>query len=169
MHQKEIVYDRETRDYAMYLDGELVGFARTYHEAEVTLDQLTFDLSSQAASALAAANPSPAPSEPPGNDCPDHGPHTDSGCPKCRSINAGRQVFRHFHRRPRHFVETLRRLDPAIWQPLAEALVAYRGGTLEQTLLCWHLAVSETQHIPSDYRADLAHPILIAADATISM
>jgi hypothetical protein len=43
-YRKEIVYDRETRDYAMYLDGELVGFARTYHEAEVTLDQLVFEL-----------------------------------------------------------------------------------------------------------------------------
>jgi hypothetical protein len=43
-YRKEIVYDRETRDYAMYLDGELVGFARTYHEAEVTLDQLIFEL-----------------------------------------------------------------------------------------------------------------------------
>lgn len=41
---KEICYDRETRDYAMYLDGELIGFARTYHEAEITLDQLVFDL-----------------------------------------------------------------------------------------------------------------------------
>jgi hypothetical protein len=28
----------------MYLDGELVGFARTYHEAEVALDQLVFEL-----------------------------------------------------------------------------------------------------------------------------
>ena len=44
MYRKEIVFDRETRDYAMYLDGELVGFARTYHEAEVTLDQLVFEL-----------------------------------------------------------------------------------------------------------------------------
>lgn len=44
MHRKEIVYDRESLDYAMYLDGELVGFARTYHEAEVTLDQLVFEL-----------------------------------------------------------------------------------------------------------------------------
>ncbi len=42
--RKEIVYDRETRDYAMYLDGELVGFARTYHEGEVTLDHLVFEL-----------------------------------------------------------------------------------------------------------------------------
>jgi hypothetical protein len=31
----------------MYLNGELVGFARTYREAEVTLDQLIFELSSR--------------------------------------------------------------------------------------------------------------------------
>lgn len=44
MYRKTILYDRETRDYAMYLDEELVGFARTYAEAEVTLDQLVFEL-----------------------------------------------------------------------------------------------------------------------------
>lgn len=44
MYQKAIIYDRATRDYAMYLDGELVGFARSYHEAEVTLDQLVSEL-----------------------------------------------------------------------------------------------------------------------------
>lgn len=49
MYRKEIVYDRETHDYAMYLDGELVGFARNYHEAEVTLDQLVFELLTRAA------------------------------------------------------------------------------------------------------------------------
>lgn len=46
MYKKEIVYDPKTRDFAMYLDGELVGFARTYQEAEVTLDQLVFELMS---------------------------------------------------------------------------------------------------------------------------
>ena len=44
MYLKEIVYDRETHDFALYLDGELVGFARTYHDAEVQLDWLVFDL-----------------------------------------------------------------------------------------------------------------------------
>ncbi len=44
MYRKEIVYDCETRDFAMYLDGELVGFARTYQEAEITLDALVFEL-----------------------------------------------------------------------------------------------------------------------------
>lgn len=46
MYRKEICYDRETHDYAMYIDGELVGFARTYHEAEIWLDQLVFELMS---------------------------------------------------------------------------------------------------------------------------
>jgi hypothetical protein len=44
MYEKEIVYDSETRDFAMYLDGDLVGFARTYQEAEVTLDELVYEL-----------------------------------------------------------------------------------------------------------------------------
>lgn len=43
-YQKEIIWDGETRDYAMYLSGELVGFARNHHEAEVTLDQLVYEL-----------------------------------------------------------------------------------------------------------------------------
>ncbi len=46
MYRKEIIYDPETHDFAMYLDDELVGFARTYQEAEVTLDQLVFELMS---------------------------------------------------------------------------------------------------------------------------
>jgi hypothetical protein len=35
-----IVYDPESGDHAMYLDGEVVGFARTRDEATATLDQL---------------------------------------------------------------------------------------------------------------------------------
>ncbi|MEI7644298.1 MAG: hypothetical protein WCJ55_08460 [Chloroflexales bacterium] len=44
MYEKAIIYDPETQDFAMYLDGELVGFARTYQEAEITLDLLVFEL-----------------------------------------------------------------------------------------------------------------------------
>lgn len=44
MYEKAIIYDPETRDFAMYLDGELVGFARTYQEAEVALDELILEL-----------------------------------------------------------------------------------------------------------------------------
>jgi hypothetical protein len=47
--QKDIAYDPETRDFAMYLDSELVGFARTYQEAESTLDELIAELSAQRA------------------------------------------------------------------------------------------------------------------------
>jgi hypothetical protein len=36
--QREIVYDRESHDYALYIDGQIIGFARTYHEGEVILD-----------------------------------------------------------------------------------------------------------------------------------
>ncbi len=44
MYKKKIVYDPETRDFAMFLNEELIGFARTYREAEATLDQLVFEL-----------------------------------------------------------------------------------------------------------------------------
>lgn len=48
---KEIRYDRKSRDYAAYLNGELVGFYGSYHEAEVALDYLASDLLRQAARA----------------------------------------------------------------------------------------------------------------------
>lgn len=43
-YEKEIIFDPETGNYKMLLDGELVGFARNYHEAEIALDQLIFEL-----------------------------------------------------------------------------------------------------------------------------
>ena len=54
-YETRIDYDRETHDYAMRLrdarpdaEWELVGYARNYHEAEVTLTQLVFELESGA-------------------------------------------------------------------------------------------------------------------------
>jgi hypothetical protein len=44
LYVKEIAYDRESRDFAMTLDGQLVGYARTYYEAEVALDNLVHEL-----------------------------------------------------------------------------------------------------------------------------
>jgi X-X-X-Leu-X-X-Gly heptad repeat protein len=41
---KSIVYDPETGDHAMYLDGELIGFARTHQEVQTTLDKLVHEL-----------------------------------------------------------------------------------------------------------------------------
>ena len=42
--ERKIKYNRESRDYDLFLDGRYVGSAATYHEAEVTLDQLVFEL-----------------------------------------------------------------------------------------------------------------------------
>lgn len=44
MYNKEIIYNKETRDYAAYLNGELVGYYRNHHDAEVALDKLVFSL-----------------------------------------------------------------------------------------------------------------------------
>lgn len=37
---KEIKYDRETRDFAMYLNNELVGYAASYLEADNRLNDM---------------------------------------------------------------------------------------------------------------------------------
>ena len=47
MYRKEIKYDSITRDFMMLLNGELVGYARTYQEAETTLDELVCKLLSK--------------------------------------------------------------------------------------------------------------------------
>lgn len=40
MYETEIVYDRPSGDYAMYVNSELIGYARNYSEAQTTLDTL---------------------------------------------------------------------------------------------------------------------------------
>jgi len=49
---KAIIYDPQTDDHTMYLDGVLVGFARTAHEAQTLLDQLLLELLSGHSSTL---------------------------------------------------------------------------------------------------------------------
>jgi hypothetical protein len=44
MGQKLIMYDRSTKQFAIYLSGELIGYARSYLEAEAVLDQLHMEL-----------------------------------------------------------------------------------------------------------------------------
>ena len=44
MSRRLIVYDRSTRDFAIYFDGELIGHARSYLEAEAVLDQLRMEV-----------------------------------------------------------------------------------------------------------------------------
>ncbi|HEU4325703.1 MAG TPA: hypothetical protein VFS21_21365 [Roseiflexaceae bacterium] len=46
---KHIAYDRESRQHAMYFEGELIGFARTFHEAEITLDTAVYEILSHRA------------------------------------------------------------------------------------------------------------------------
>jgi hypothetical protein len=43
-YRKMIVYDRKSRDFAMYLNGELVGYSPTYLQAEAALNQLIYEL-----------------------------------------------------------------------------------------------------------------------------
>jgi hypothetical protein len=43
MRRRLIMYNRTTKDFAMYFDGELVGYARSYLEAEAVLDQLQME------------------------------------------------------------------------------------------------------------------------------
>lgn len=54
MYVKEIIYDRETRDFALYLDGELVGFARSYADGERFIDTILAERGRRGR--LAAAN-----------------------------------------------------------------------------------------------------------------
>ena len=44
MYQKKIVYDRVTQDFAMYLNGELIGYRADHHVAETHLNNLVDEL-----------------------------------------------------------------------------------------------------------------------------
>lgn len=46
MYRKDVIRDPETGGWAMYLDGELIGFAKTEADAWQTLDALVFELMS---------------------------------------------------------------------------------------------------------------------------
>lgn len=95
MYDKSIQYDRETRDYAMRLDGELVGFARTHHEAEITLDQLVFELMSSyrkydgpdpRTPTTEAPADDPIAIDPPTTCCFCSKPHHPQDCPEMRAL-----------------------------------------------------------------------------------
>jgi hypothetical protein len=47
MYRKVITYDRKTGDFALYLNGDLVGYAATYLQAESTLNRLVYELLSR--------------------------------------------------------------------------------------------------------------------------
>jgi len=97
MYRKEIVYDREVRDFACYIDGELVGFAHSYLEAEIVLDQLVFELMSgqffdKGAPIDPPSPPDEPPTPPPWEDCcrACDEPHHVQNCPQIWSyLRAG--------------------------------------------------------------------------------
>lgn len=41
--EKSIRYDRQSKDFACYLDGEFVGYAASYSAGEALLDQVAYD------------------------------------------------------------------------------------------------------------------------------
>lgn len=43
MDRRLIVYNRATKDFAIYMGSELVGYARSYLDAEAVLDQLRME------------------------------------------------------------------------------------------------------------------------------
>lgn len=42
--EREIKFDRETKDFRATLNGELIGYFPSYHDAEVALNQLVYEL-----------------------------------------------------------------------------------------------------------------------------
>lgn len=40
---KEIRYDAATRDFALFLNGQIVGYARSYSEGEETLNAIVYE------------------------------------------------------------------------------------------------------------------------------
>ena len=62
MYRKIIVYDRKTGDFAMYINGELIGFAPTYLQGEARLNKLVYDLLTKPGTVLPSIEPS-APSD----------------------------------------------------------------------------------------------------------
>lgn len=40
---KRIQYDRQSKDFAAYLNEELIGYFGSYHAAEVEIDRLVFE------------------------------------------------------------------------------------------------------------------------------
>lgn len=52
---KVIKYDRHSHEYACYLNGEIVGYEKTYFDAERLLESLAYDLLTSAVTQQPAA------------------------------------------------------------------------------------------------------------------
>lgn len=150
---KRIGYDQLTKDFMASYDGNVIGYFPSYHAAELALNDHVLGLCEQGLidQPLIALEPTPLPE-------PDDIPGADPA--PGRALAAGRAIFRHWNRRPQHFAETLRRLDPTIWHVLAASYAAYRGIAVEDVLTFWWLAVTGTSQLPPR-----VHPLIEQADA----
>jgi len=54
---RAIQYDRTTRDHALSLDGQIVGYACSYHQGELTLDALVSEILAQYVATQVEATP----------------------------------------------------------------------------------------------------------------
>jgi hypothetical protein len=137
--EKSIVYSRADRDYKATLGGELIGFFREYHTADVELDRLILDrllcdLNGPAsATALDGAQsealnwtdrPQPWEADPP-NPGPSDGTGLGDRGSEGDDPDAGRAIARFFHRDPRAFVRTLPYLSLDDHNAMAEAYSRY--------------------------------------------
>lgn len=74
---KAIIYDRETRDFAAYFDGELIGFFASYLAAECALNDHALSLIQDGLADLPLAlldDPQPAPEPTPPQPWPEPRP-----------------------------------------------------------------------------------------------
>jgi hypothetical protein len=78
---KQIVYDRKTHDFAMYLDIRLVGFRASYHAAELALDEMVFEALTHGDCATAAALDAPIDDDVPAPEPGDIGPDYEGPSP----------------------------------------------------------------------------------------
>lgn len=67
---KSIVYDRETRDHAMYWNNQYIGSRRTRKEAEETLDRFVYEMLKRSPK----MDYDDLPGDAPGEDDPETGP-----------------------------------------------------------------------------------------------
>lgn len=79
-YTKYIGYDRLTKDYAAYFDGEVIGFYASHHEAEVALDKHVADIQASGLTRSATELDSGAPEW-------ETEPTSEWDCPICAEIN----------------------------------------------------------------------------------
>lgn len=161
----EIVYDRTTKDYAITVCGIIVGFGRTYSEAEAIRTQVLAERQQDGyyhTATLLDGDALDKDGEPAGVD------QTDPSAPPDPDPAPGREIARAFHRDYRGFARRqllkpeheLRRDAVAYAAYMSERLPKQPPLTPEHVLLIWRMAARYA------IEAGPAHPLLVRADAS---